>query len=211
VYGSIANMILPSLQRMNQDYAGVPVTPEVKAACSKVLRYILKEKRLAQRMDPASFQKDQSKYIKHPAIVADICFIIENTPDGIPTKVEEASLWTFAGSTGPRSVTCEAILLQDILEVTPSKEIPGELVVKVMLRKFKGTHQEPYAVSISGQPTVKKGTFDPVYWLEQHLNKTFGLSLLKKKHWALDQAMRKTKLWHWKRNCATQRESPGPS
>jgi len=66
---------------------------------------------------------------KQACIVDDVRRIIENTPDNVFTKAEEASLWLFALQTGARAITCAEVRIGDL------SYLGGVLRVKLRLTK----------------------------------------------------------------------------
>ena len=92
---SIECVIIPSLKRLHYQKCQQPPSDEILRFIKRALQDIKKSKSYLG-----------GKAGREPVIVPDIKRIIECTPDGLPTKAEEASLWLVALSTGARAVTC---------------------------------------------------------------------------------------------------------
>lgn len=101
--GSIEDVIIPSLKRIHRERTGVDTSAEINASLTQALKDIKKSP--SQRRNAVG---------KEPAITEDVERIIYLTPDGLPTKAEEASLWLTSVSTGARAVTCSNVKIGDI-------------------------------------------------------------------------------------------------
>ena len=100
--GSIEDVIVPSLKRLHVERCDSEVESEVHQHLARAIRDV----------------KNSRHHVsdgqgKEPLIVPDVKRLIESTPEGLPTKAAESSLWLFALSTGARGVTCENIQLKE--------------------------------------------------------------------------------------------------
>ncbi len=133
---------------------------------------------------------------RQPAILDDIARVVQFTPELLPSKDEEASLWLIAVSTGARAITCDNVLVGDIQQVcwNPTN---NRWLVQIEYRVTKGDWNWNHPVTIEGQLECFHFT-DPVYWLNRHLLKSFGLDLKNFKNWGVQ--LRRRKLWKWNKD-----------
>jgi hypothetical protein len=181
--GSIVNVIIPSLKRLHNTATGVVSFPEdINNAMNRAVTDITRSK---------TFRRGDGG--RQPAILADIERVIRYTPELLPTKSEEASLWLIAVSTGARAITCDHVLISDITGVSwnPTER---RWFVYMRYRVTKGNWQWNQPVTIEGQLDLFHIT-DPVWWLNQHLIKTYGLHLKHYENWG--SALKNKKVWRW--------------
>jgi hypothetical protein len=193
--GSIEDVMAPALKRLHQEHTGTPVPTDVSQFMTEALRQIKREGQAAGTREDLGGGRE-------PAIVPDVQRIIEHTPEGIPSRAEEASLWLVALSTGARAVTCESVTLQDISQV---HRLPNSdrIIVQLRYRVTKGNGNWNHLVSLEGSP-VEASPLDVVYWLRRHLLQAFSLDLLRFAWWQLSPEAQRKPLWHWK--CDAMRE-----
>jgi hypothetical protein len=180
---SIEDVILPSLKRMTEERTGEAPIQLVNDHLSQALKD-LKNK----RKDLLTSQG------KDAAIIDDVIHIIASTPDGHPTKAEEASCWLAAVYTGARAITVAHVLLKDISYV--HREESGLVIVQIQYRVTKGNAHWNQIVSLEGHLT-KRSDHDPIFWLSTHLRETFGLDLDKLSSWRGSGVDLTAKLWRW--------------
>ncbi len=186
-YGSIVNVIVPSLKRLEKDFTEAEEIPReihlaINAACRDVRRSVTHRAGVEG---------------KQPAIMEDVVRVIEITPALLPSKAEESSLWLIAVSTGARALTCDNVLLGDIVSVT---QCPGtqKVIVSLRYRVTKGNRNWGQIVNVEGKIGIYSST-DCVYWLDKHLKKNFNLNILNLDNW--DPQIGGTKLWRWSKDC----------
>lgn len=188
---SIEDVIIPCLKRINEEQTGERLSKQVDLFISRALKDVKRHKK-----------KDQVSQGKEPAITVDVRHIIESTPDGLPSKSAEASLWLCALSTGARGITCSNILLQDIINATLLID-QKMLIVQFKYRITKGTENWNHIVTLEGNPYLKE-TLNFAYWFRLHLKENFDLDVLEYQLWKLSQAQKEKKIWHW--SCDSMRE-----
>lgn len=167
--GSIEDVIVPSLRRLHQRIVGEDVPADVSECISQAYRDIKNSRSHKARDDG-----------KHPAIAADVRRIVEVTPENLPTKAAEASLWIIAVSTGARAITCANVALSDIKRVYFTGG--DNCIVQIRYRVTKGDANWNHDVSIEGE-IDRKTPLNAVYWLNQHLTTSFGLCLRSFNDW----------------------------
>ncbi|KAH7829794.1 uncharacterized protein MONOS_16643 [Monocercomonoides exilis] len=165
--------------------------PKVEDEISKVL----KEGRVDKNVKPDGKGKE-------PCLLMDVERIIAFTDDLLPTKAMEASLWLVAVSTGARAITASNVLLSDIGSVILSDNGTTYLL-KIKFRVTKGDPYWNHDVTLEGMLDEKSNT-DPVYWINQHLQTSFGLSLNNRSKWILSETEKKLKLWDLSKDNMTQ-------
>lgn len=101
--GSVNNIIIPALRALHREFTGTPLT-------RKENQVLLDSSRAVNRVAA----KTSTSEGKAPAILVDVMFIIQNIPQGLTTRDEEASLYLFGLYTGSRSVTVAEITIKDI-------------------------------------------------------------------------------------------------
>lgn len=136
-YGSITDVIIPSLKRIHLERCDSGVGPQVNASLVEAQRFI--------RSKSANLTKSS----KEPAISSDLKRII----DGFPitqSKLMVASLYLFAMPVGARAITASNVELRDIKAVRKLRT--GNLLVSVELRVTKGNDNWNHPVTIEGDP-----------------------------------------------------------
>ncbi len=191
--GSIVTIFAASVKRIHKLETGVPVSRDVQQA-------FLAGIRLVKRTCPHLL------YIQNrqPCCINDVAHIIQATPDGHLQKNEEASCWLLSVCTGARLGTMSSILLQDIIAVRQSSNTDADntplTIVQFLYRVLKNEPNANHRVSVEGSLNIPSNT-DPVYHLEQHLNKAFNLSLSNYNQWkhlSITPHFTPTvKIWHW--------------
>jgi hypothetical protein len=184
--GSVEDVVIPSLKRLHVVNTSLSVPADVHLALSQALRDVKNSK---SSLRPA--------LSKEPAISPDVEKIIERTPDGLPTKSTEASLWLVALSTGARAVTCHSVLIGDISNVYANPNLSGEFFVQLTYRVTKGNPNWNHVVTLEGDPSIKSN-MNVVYWLNRHLMKSKGLELSHFQSWA--SSVKKEPLWPWSKD-----------
>ena len=193
--GSIEDVLIPSLKRVHEEKTGEQV-------CQKVNQWISEAIKSIKRVENSDYEKKG----KEPAILADVKRIIDFTPEGLPTKAAEASLWLVALCTGARAITCSNVQLRDILAVINHPQSPpGQQWVNIQLRYRvnKGNANWNHEVTLEGR-LDRKATSDFAYWLNQHLKSTFNLDLAQFRSWTLTQEQKKESIWHWSKDSMRQ-------
>ncbi len=191
--GSIDTIFIASLKRIQKLEIGDMVSQPVRNAFQAGLR-------LVKRTCPHLLHIQN----RQPCCINDVAHIVASTPDGYLQKNEEASCWLLSVSTGARLGTMSNIILQDIIAVRESSNLDADnaplTIVQFLYRVLKNEPNANHRVSIEGSPNIPSNT-DPVYHLEQHLNKAFNLSLLNYHQWKNEiltpQFMPTVKIWHW--------------
>lgn len=180
---SIEDVIIPSLKRLNIEKTGSDITLE----CSQFISQALKDVKNSKSSLYSSEGKD-------PAIIPDVKRIIECTPDGIPSKAAEASLWLTALSTGARAITCSNVLISDIVSVRKVKD-SSNYFVQLRFRVTKGNPHWNQIVTLEGDPN-HISSLNCIFWLQKHLKNGFYLDLLDYENWNIKDIEEK-ELWHW--------------
>ena len=187
---SIADVIIPSLKRIHYEKLQQKPGDEIDRLISDLLK---------------STRKKYIRKTREPSITFDVAKIIETTPEGLIDKAEEFSLWLCAMYTGARSITMSNIRLGDIHNVIASS-IPGLTIVQIKFRVTKGNPTDDHIISLEGSINIKK-TLDAIYWLEQHLQDSFKLSLKNFSEWKLSEIDLSRKLWKLNENSMSNRFS----
>lgn len=193
--GSIEDVIIPSLKRMNKEETGKDLDADVQQYISEALREIKR-----------AIHGGKHQVTKEPAILSDVVRIIESTPDGLPTKASEASLWLTSLFTGARAITCSSITLGDILSVIQHpKSPPGQswVIIQLRFRVTKGNENWNQEISLEGR-LDKQWTTNIVYWFSKHLERCFQLNLQDFRNWNLKMEQKSIKLWEWSRDSMRQ-------
>lgn len=170
---TIDSVLIPALFRVHKDKAGVELNPDEKREIREAIADV------ALQVEP------EEEPGKAPAIYADVEYIIKCIPEGLLKKAEEAALFLMAVSTGARAVTCANIQLGDILSVNRENglaENSSIRLIQVRFRRCKGINDWDHIVALRGDTNVRN-ELDIVYWLEQHLNQNFGVSLHARGTW----------------------------
>lgn len=168
---SIEDVIIPSLKRINIEKSQEGNSGELVDYFSQALRDI-KGSRNQLRLSAT----------KEPAIVPDVQRVIESTPDSLPSKAEEVSLWLTALTSGARAITCDNILVSDIVSIYRSAS--GTMLVQLRLRVTKGNPNWNHIVTLEGNENIHSN-LNVVYWLNRHLKSAFDLDLAQVALWNL--------------------------
>jgi hypothetical protein len=184
--GTISDVVMPGLKRVNMERCGERVTTETSRMISMALRDV-RNSRSAQR--PVECNE--------PVIAADLARIISAMPEGHPGRAAEASLFLLCISTGARAITASNVCLGDITGVQCREEAPnGTLMVQMILRVTKGKPTWNHPVTLEGTIDIPS-PLNVVYWLEQYLLERWGLSLATYESWRLSLEQRLERLWTW--------------
>ncbi len=191
--GSIDTVFVASVKRLHKIETGASVPLVVQNALRAGIN-------LVRRTCPHLLYVQN----RQPCCINDVAHIIQSTPDGYLQKNEEASCWLLSVSTGARLGTMTNILLQDIIAVRKSSNLGPDgaplTVVQFLYRVLKNEPNANHRVSVEGSLTIPSNT-DPVYHLEQHLQKAFNLSLFDYYQWKnsnlTPQFIPSVKVWHW--------------
>ena len=140
------------------------VSNDIKNAMTNALRNI---KRSDHNAGPGG---------KEPILAVDIERVIMHTPELLPTRCEEASLWLFALTVGARAITCTHVLIKDILAVYISP-VTGKYLIQINQKVVKGNYNANHEVTLEGRVDIYNPT-DFVFWFNRHLKKEFGLPSL---------------------------------
>jgi 3-methyladenine DNA glycosylase AlkC len=183
--GSIEDVIIPSLKRLHMEKTDQAVSLEISQFMSQALKDIKNSKS----------QLDCTEG-RDAAIITDVQRIINSTPDGIPTKAAEASLWLTAVSTGARAITCFSVQLGDIKNVY-SKNNNTNLLVQICFKVTKGNPNWNHYVTLEGDIN-KRSSINVVYWLNEHLKSKFNLDLSTFNSW--NTGNKEQQLWNWSKD-----------
>jgi hypothetical protein len=123
-------------------------------------------------------------------IASDVAKIVAATPDYVPTKAEEASLWLFSLETGARAISATSVLIGDL-------QWQGDYL-RVKLRVTKGNDNWNHHVQLDAAPHQEARELDFFHWLRAHLISR-GLDLHN-----LDKTRASEKLWHWSAEAARE-------
>jgi integrase len=174
---SLENVIYPKLQQLYKDKCHAPMPDLMCARYRDALRTIKQGKK------ESPFQKVG----KDAAIASDVAWIIKCIPDGYIYKAEQASLFSFAAQTGARAVSCAFVHLEDIIRAQVHED--GQVQIQVLLMRTKGVKQGlKHPINLRGSVSANDAvtSVNCLYWLEQHLQQKWGLSLLS---WNYDQVI----------------------
>jgi len=178
---TITDVLIPCVKRIwmennHQENVSVEISNALNAALRQVKR--------SPKMNPGTQGKQ-------PAILSDLEIIIRAIPLGIPTRTEELSLFLTALNTGARSITCEHVLVRDILSLIPNESDPSQHYVRINFTRMKGVVQGNHYITLEGSLTTE-APMDAVYWIERHLQHSFGLSLINRATRASECSYQKT-------------------
>lgn len=198
-YGSISDVIVPSMKRINLQKTQLQISREVEKSFKDALSEVRRSKSQLKGSEG-----------KEPAIVSDVELIINLTPDGVVTKSAEACLWLTSLSTGARAVTCFHVQVGDIVKVI-KKSDSDLLLVQILFRVTKGNWNWNHTITLEGDPDDNH-SLNVVYWLKTHLKDNFDLDLLDIENW--DEYSKSVKLWPWSKDAMrlmfkTRAESAG--
>ncbi|KAH7821996.1 uncharacterized protein MONOS_17694 [Monocercomonoides exilis] len=168
------------------------LTEEVRDAISLVI----KEGRVDKGVKPNGCGKE-------PCLLKDVERIVENTSDLHPDKAMEASLWLTAVSTGARAVTMCNVLLSDIGVILDAVGKDTK-VLKMKFRVTKGNIRWNHDVTLEGNLEERTNT-NVLYWLNEHLKKSFKLDLHNRDCWVLTETQKEQKIWNWRRDSMSMR------
>ena len=183
-FGSIEDVIVPSLKRLHLEKTQQKEVPP--AVCDQIRQALHSAKNKCKHLLSGSGRQ--------AAIIDDVIHIIKCMPKGHEYKAEEASILLWAVSTGARAVTCTNVLLQDVKRafLLPN----GLWAVSVAYTCTKGNSHWDQVVTLEGNLS-KESPQDPVFWLQQHLQHKWALSLSDHAKWNLSKELQEEKLWHW--------------
>ncbi|KAH7815124.1 uncharacterized protein MONOS_3458 [Monocercomonoides exilis] len=189
---TVENVFACSLKRINTEITGQRLTEEVRDAISLVI----KEGRVDKGVKPNGCGKE-------PCLLKDVERIVENTSDLHPDKAMEASLWLTAVSTGARAVTMCNVLLSDIGVILDAVGKDTK-VLKMKFRVTKGNIRWNHDVTLEGNLEERTNT-NVLYWLNEHLKKSFKLDLHNRDCWVLTETQKEQKIWNWRRDSMSMR------
>ena len=185
--GSIEDVIIPALKRLHTESQGEPPSLETSQYMAQALKDV----------------KNSKSSLKHPqgtepAIIPDIQRIIELTPQGVVTKAAEALLWLVAISTGARAVTCFHVTIGDIAQIYKNPA-STTYFVQLCFRVTKGNPKWNHIVTLEGDPS-RASSLNVVYWLNEHLKKSFNMAIEGFQDWHWSQDMKDKKMWPWSKD-----------
>ena len=160
---SIDCVIYNSLCRLNVVRSGIYLDPMTQYAARAMI---------------ASFYRDPSLKPRRggmlPIIPDDVSRMVEAMDFRDPKSYALAALFNFALSTGARGNSCANVRLCDLGPLYEKDDSTCLLVVRIV--KLKGRPSETLQLSLCGSLTVRS-TVDVIYWLNQHLIRSFKISL----------------------------------
>jgi hypothetical protein len=194
-YGTIANIVCPSLKRIYRECIGHRTLPtELMLAFSTGLEDLRRSRSLINKPIGG----------KAALLVSDLDRIISAIPDWLASKTHDVAVWLFAISTGARAITISHIDVADIESVFTDETPQGtRLSVRVRLRVTKGCSDWNHLVTIQGLPELRSNN-NAVFWLNQALKLYYNLDLTQFEHWD-QQRLRNVRLFPWERDALTQR------
>lgn len=187
--GSIEDVIIPSLKRLNKTETGEDPSKGAIEALSLALRDVKRSK-----------SKIKEGERNEPAIDVDVKRIIEFTPEGVVSKAAEASLWLTSLSTGARALTCYNVVVRDIVRVIKKPE-SDKVFIQIMYRVTKGNERWNHIVTLEGDPNTKD-SMNVAYWLNKHLVNSFGVDLHSIND--LSESVKNQHLWPWSKDSMRQ-------
>lgn len=147
-----------------------------------------------------NLRKHQSRA---PCRITDLKAIIGAFPEGHQPAdlAEKASNFLMAGTTGARAVTMIHVKLGNISSVTQSRDRTTVdkkplWIVRIVYEVTKNNTSWNHTISLEGQTEVRDDG-DAVYWLEQHLQHRWKLSLHNYAAWNLSEAEKAHLMWGW--------------
>jgi hypothetical protein len=194
-HSSLEDVIVPSLKRQYLRAHQKTMSPIMIDSMKTTLREIKRTPRQARESESGTGERERKKS-KSPALISDVERIVSLIPDTRADKAAEASLYLFAVSVGARALTCENVLLKDILHVIRQSD---HVLVQIRLRVTKGNANWDHIVTVEGNHHHATPS-NLIYWLAQHLRAKFNLDLF---HDDLSQDARR--LWGWSRNAMRER------
>lgn len=173
--GSITDVIVPSLKRLEKEKRGLPPTAKLDDTVEKSLKEALKE-----AVKRTTYQAGTTK---QPAITADVMRIIGCMPQGYKWRSLEAALFLCALETGARALTMEAVRLQHINKVI-WKEEEKKFLVQITYVVTKGNPSWNHRVAIEGSLDDESSA---VCHLARHLLSFHRLDLAAFDTWRLSE------------------------
>lgn len=190
-FNTIENIIVPSLKRLHKDALGNKFDQNEYDNISDYMKQALQ----AIKKDPDVII---STKVTEPCLFTDVVEIINAIPEFYKNKACYSSLFLFAVCCGARAISCDGILLKDISYVSTKQEdnkllYTIDITIQVTKGNTKFKHPVKFRGYLEGDPT------DPIYWLNKHLLKEFGLSLSNYHQWKFlntYQQNKNVKLWY---------------
>lgn len=186
---TIEDVIAPSLKRLHREFTDTPCSEDINESIALAIRDV--------KRSPSQLKGPDGKA---PATLSDVKIIIEKTPEGVPTKAAESSLWLFALTTGARAITCFNVQVCDIINVI-SKAGSGNVLIQILLRVTKGNQNWGHTVTVEGDPK-KKSNLNIAFWLNEHLKQRFGLQLESFHMWPEQPNF--ANIWSWSKDSMRQ-------
>ena len=188
---TLDTVIYYSLCRLNILRTGAPIDRSAQQSALALLRKFRSDKEMKK---PRGGME--------PIIPDDVSRMVDVMDKGLLITPALASLFNFAMATGARGNSCGEVRLCDLGPLYDNPDGTSLLVVRIV--KLKARPHETLQLSLAGRVEIES-TIDVLYWMDQHLQRNFQITLRElvssNKE---DAAPRTEKLWPYSTDSMTR-------
>lgn len=172
-YGSIRDVIIPSLKRMNREHIREDNPEQLLIDINLSMRNLRRTR--AVNREPQTHDA---------AIDCDVSWMIRCIPNSYIGKASEASMFILSLCTGARACTVENILLENIKAVFQLERDARVWVIQIEFTHTKGNANWNHVVTLDGildpLPEELHRTdinLNFIYWLDRHMKTMWGFGI----------------------------------